>query len=69
MERISTVSDHLSVKGLYDILGKLIDQGRDDYKINLCGTDEYYMYFIDELNLVSFDTSPDEFEEYFNVDE
>ena len=58
---ISNNSDHISVKRMSKIFNELINQGKGDYKVNLCGSNEYYLYNINSLKLISLDVSPDEF--------
>ena len=68
IEKISSHNNRLTVKHISKVFKDLIKQGKGDYNINICGSEDYYLYIINdkEKKLISIDTSPDEFEDYLN---
>ena len=70
MTKISDSISHLSVKQISSIFNDLVKHNKGDYKVNICGSNNYYLYIIpnEEDKIISLDTNPDEFEEYFNED-
>jgi putative RNA 2'-phosphotransferase len=67
-ERISDHSSHMTINEISNMFNKLVELGKGDYNINICGSDNYYLYIINdpENEIISIDTSPDEFQEYFD---
>lgn len=69
MEKISDHDSLMTVKDINNMFNKLVKLGKGDYKVNICGSEKYYLYIINRSKnkLISIDTSPDEFEEYFST--
>ena len=68
MEKLSNHGSVLTVEDLSVIFNELVNNGKGNYKMCICGSEGYYLYIINDENnkVVSIDTSPNEFEEYFN---